>query len=116
MDRNTLFTDAIKSYNIPLIKSLLKIYDNDVQFLILEWWDLSFDGQGVRQIKELIKGAILRLDPVDLEFYFNLLVAKHLYISDTVKVKDVKHDYREYYEYAMNQGRRENAEYLKTLI
>lgn len=116
MDRNTLFTDAIKTYNIPQIRALIKIYPNDLKFLILQWWDLSFDPQGARQINALIKGGILRLNPTDLDLYFNLLIPKNLYINENVNVKEVIHDYRGYYEYAIEQGKSENAEYLKMLL
>jgi hypothetical protein len=116
MDRNILFTEAIKTYNIPRIRDLLEMYPNDLQFLILQWQDLVFDEQGTRQVKEILNGAILQLKPSDLKLYFDLFVAKNLYINESIVVKEVVHDYRNYYEYALKHGRLENANYLKEMM
>jgi hypothetical protein len=116
MDRNTLFTTALTTYNLPQIRTLLKRYPHDLKFLILEWWDLSYDPQGARQINSIIKGAILHLNSSDLALYFDLLVPKHLYLSETQMITTVIHDYNDYYTYAMAHGQHANAEYLKTYL
>lgn len=116
MDCDILFTDAIKCYDIQRIRSLLEKYDNNVRYLIIEWWDLKYDEQGTRQIENILKGAIYRLNVEDVKLYFELLVPKNLYINDKVIVREIKHDYQMYYEYAMINKRYDVGEYLKSFL